>query len=102
MAGRICGEVDGKLNAKSIFIEGSRGLSNLASPNPNPHPHPNPNPNPNPHPNPNQAASGLAAAGGIYSRWRRGAFAESYGDVVLEREAYPYASAAAHLYPRAG
>ena len=28
MAGRICGEVDGKLNAKSIFIEGSRGLSN--------------------------------------------------------------------------
>ena len=28
VAGRICGEVDGKLNAKSIFIEGSRGLSN--------------------------------------------------------------------------
>ena len=24
----MCGEVDGKLNAKSIFIEGSRGLSN--------------------------------------------------------------------------
>jgi hypothetical protein len=45
-----------------------------------------------------EAASGLAAAGGIYSRWRRGAFAESYGDIVLEREAYPYATAAAHLY----
>ena len=45
-----------------------------------------------------EAASGLAAAGGIYSRWRRGAFAESYGDVVLDRETYPYASAAAHLY----
>ena len=28
VAGRVCGEVDGKLNAKSIFIEGSRGLSN--------------------------------------------------------------------------
>ena len=49
-----------------------------------------------------EAASGLAAACGIYSRWRRGAFAESYGDVVLEREAYPYASAAAHLYHQAG
>ena len=28
VAGRVCGEVDGKLNAKSVFIEGSRGLSN--------------------------------------------------------------------------
>ena len=76
-------------------------------------PHPNPNPNPNqvvsaylsmsrPLLVTDEAASGLAAAGGIYSRWRRGAFAESYGDVVLEREAYPYASAAAHLYPQAG
>ena len=44
MAGRVCGEVDGKLNAKSIFIEGSRGLSNLANSNPNPNPNPDPNP----------------------------------------------------------
>ena len=64
VAGRICGEVDGKLNAKSIFIEGSRGLSNLAHPNPNPNPNPdpNPNPNPNPHPNPNQAPAASPTA----------------------------------------